>query len=327
MKQDKLTILPLHSIESNVLGENEVFDLGFGISVEKCKGLLKRTDKSLWNWEASKRDDKELEKWDICLVRRYQSDPGTGHPEQESINLLAYVLAHLRLINPHRDSVDDAIQLDKQTAGPTEYSIFQRHKASFRPNRFLCDCENLCWGIKRDHLIELKGFMPWIVEFFEHWSAYYPLWISLRFIEQTYLPNQDFRMVHLFTVMALEGLFCSEMSFGKKALTHRIPKLLGTGIDLYEPYHVDFFSLPRMELTADLIKDVYTLRNKIAHSDKLPEEWTKTKARAGLNESIPYFGQLHEAATSMVRLSWLTIIRKNLQKTFSDKQKMQDFLR
>lgn len=301
MMQDKMTIMPLHSAESDLLGKSGSFDLGFGISIEHCSTLLKATDTSLWSWEASERDEREIERWDICLVRRYQSDPSTGEAEQASVNLMAYVLAHLRLINPHRDSVDDNIQISKQSSGPHEYSVFQCSKAAQRPSRFLCDCENLCWGIERKHLDELKAFMPWIVDFFEHWSFYYPLWISLRFLEQTYLANQDFRMVHLFTVMALEGLFCSETSFGKKALTQRIPKLLGSGIDLYEPYQVSFFSLPQMSLTTDLIKDVYTLRNKIAHSDMLPENWTKTLVRDGLNEQIPYFAQLHEAAASIAR--------------------------
>jgi hypothetical protein len=121
-----------------------------------------------------------------------------------------------------------------------------------------------------------------------------------------------------------QGLFCGESSFGKKALTRRIPKLLGTGIDLYEAYRVDFLDLPKMELTVDLIKDIYTLRNKI---DALPEIWQNRIARSGLNEGITYLGQLPEAATSIGRLAWLKIIKERLQSTFSDKQKMQTYLR
>lgn len=67
------------------------------------------------------------------------------------------------------------------------------------------------------------------------------------FREEGYTPGHNLRTLHLFRVMALEGLFCTETSFGKKALTHRIPQLLGTGIDLYEPYHVDYLELPRFK--------------------------------------------------------------------------------
>src|SRR5690242_19680182 len=127
--------------------------------------------------------------------------------------------------------------------------------------------------------------------------------------------------------MALEALFSTESSFGKKALTRRIPKLLGTGIDLYEDYRVDFLDLPQMKLTVDLIKDVYTLRNKIAHSDVLPESWQNTIVRDGLNEGISYLGQLPEAAISIGRSAWMKILNEGLQDIFSDTQKMQAYLK
>jgi len=322
----KMTIVPLRSAEDNLLADNESVSLGFGMSVERCKKLLGDSNLWIWHHKASPFDKEEMDDWDICLVHRYQWHPVTGEPDEASAKLVAYVLAHLRLINPHRDSVDDYIQLEETTTGG--YNAFRCNKAAFRPNRFLSDCENLCWGINRTHLDELKSFMPWIVNFASNWELCYPLWISLFFIEQGYLSGQNFRTIHLFRVMALEGLFCSETSFGKKALTGRIPKLLGAGIDLYEAYSVDYFPLPQLELTVDLIKDIYTLRNKIAHSDVFPDAWRKRVVRHGLmNEAITYGDQLLEAATSICRLAWLKIIKDGLQSTFSDKVKMQAYLR
>ena len=324
--QQKITILPLHSAEHNLIADNEAFDLGFGVSVERCKDLLGSSDLSIWNHNRVQDDGEEINSWDTCLVHRYQSGPVTGERDDASITLLAYVLAHLRVINPHRDSPDDNIQLQEESPG-SAYSGFRCSKAVLRPNRFLCDCENLVTGINSIHLNELKTFLPWIADFSQNWKIYHPLWISMYFLEESHKPGHNLRTLHLFRVMALEGLFCSESSFGKKALTHRIPKLLGAGIDLYEAYRVDFLDLPQMELTVDLIKDIYTLRNKIAHSDALPEVWQDTIVRAGLNEGITYSGQLIEAATSIGRLAWLKIIREGLQSTFSDKQKMQAYLR
>ena len=77
----------------------------------------------------------------------------------------------------------------------------------------------------------------------------------MYFLEEGYRPGHNPRTLHLFRVMALEALFCTEYSFGKRALTHRIPKLLGLGIDLYEGYHVDYFHVPQMHLNVELIKD------------------------------------------------------------------------
>jgi hypothetical protein len=324
--RQKITIVPLRSAEPHLLADYEAFDLGFGVGVERSKELLASSDLWIWNHRRVQEDEAEINSWDTCLVHRFQSQPVTGEADEASTKLLAYVLAHLRIINPHCDSVDDNIQL-RQESAQARYSGYRCSKAASRPSRFLCDCENLISGINRDHLNKLRTFMPWIVDFAPHWNEYHPLWLSMYLLEETYKPGHDLRAIHLFRVMALEGLFCSESSFGKKVLGHRVSKLLGTGTDLYEAYRVDSWNLPRMELTADLIKDIYTLRNKIAHSDRLPEDWQKRAVRRGLNEEISYLGQLLEAATSIGRLAWLKILNEGLQSTFSDKQKMQAYLR
>lgn len=324
-RRAKVTIVPLRSADQAVLRTEEVYDLGFGVSVERCKTLLSDSDLWIWNHRKVQEDEDEINSWDTCLVHRYDSDFLSGDEDEASINLLAYVLAHLRLINPHRASVDDNVQLRWEPVSQ-RFSGVRCRKAAFRPNRFLCDCENLISVIKRDHVEELKTFMPWVFDFAKNWKTYYPLWLSLYFIEEGYKGGHNLRTHHLFRVMALEALFCTESSFGKKALTRRIPKLLGTGIDLYQPYNVDFFHLPKMNLTVDLIKDIYTFRNKIAHSDTLPEEWQNTIARSGLNGSIPYLGQLLEAAIAIGRLAWLKIMREGLQGTFSDKLRMHAYL-
>ena len=321
--RQKMTIVPLRSAEHHLLDDDLSLDLGFGVTVESCRGLLAGSDLWIWNHKHIQDDEDEINSWDTCLVHRYESDPLAGEHDEDSIKLLAYVLAHLRIINPHRDSVDDNIQLH---ADDGKFSGFRCSKAATRPNRFLCDCENLIAGINRGHLSELNTFMPWIVEFAPNWRNYYPLWLSLYLVEESYKIGHTLRTIHLFRVMALEALFCSERSFGKKALTRRIPKLLGTDLDLYQPYRADYFDLPKMHLTVDLIKDVYTFRNKIAHSDALPEEWQNAIARSGLNEPISYLGQLLEAAIALGRLSWLKIIRDGLQATFSEKQKMLAYL-
>jgi len=312
-------------VEHTFLEKPEPIDLGFGISVESCRELFADSDLWIWNHRQIQDDKDEIDSWNVCLVHRYAAEPITSNEDEASIKLLAYVLAHLRIINPHRDSIDDNIQLQWDPA-IQKYNGFRCTKAATRPNRFLCDCENLISRLNKNHFSELRTFMPWIIDFAGDWKTYYPLWLSLYFMEESYKPGHNLRIVHLFRVMALEALFCTDWSFGKKALTRRIPKLLGTGINLYEPYNVDFLSLPKMKLTVDLIKDIYTFRNKIAHSDVLPELWQTTIVRSGLNEGISYLGQLLEAAISIGRLAWLKIIKEGLQTTFSDKQKMQDYL-
>lgn len=324
-KQEKITIVPLRSADEDIRTIDGPVDLGYGVRVERWHKELASSDLSVWDYDAGKHAQERIRSWDICLVHHYESDAGTDENDGRSVNLMAYVLAHLRLIRPHRDSVDDYVQL-QYSRTQNRYEAFRCSRAATHPNRFLCDCEDLVFGISVADLRRLKPLMQWIVEFTRAWESYYPLWLFLHFFEQAYLPGNNLRTAHLFRVMALEALFCTEKSFGKKALTHRIPKLIGKGIDLYQPYTVDYFQLPELPLSLDLVGDIYTFRNKIAHSDSLPSSWLRTVVRGGLNYEITYLQQLLEAATSIGRLSWLRILKDGLQAVFSDKTKMQAYL-
>jgi|SRR5581483_10171966 len=61
-KTDKITIVPLRSAESTLLGAGESYDLGFGISVERCQKLLASADSFIWNHKGNPDDENELKK-------------------------------------------------------------------------------------------------------------------------------------------------------------------------------------------------------------------------------------------------------------------------
>ena len=70
---EKITLVPLHSVESGLLQEHETLDLGFGVSVESCKSLLGIADLGIWNHKQIQDDRDEIAAWNVCLVHRYQS--------------------------------------------------------------------------------------------------------------------------------------------------------------------------------------------------------------------------------------------------------------
>src|SRR5260370_40412230 len=125
--REKMTVMPLRSTEENLLAPDETIELGFGVSVERCRKMLAAADRFIWSHKKNPDDEKEIDSWDICLVHRFTSSSGTGEPETYSPDLLAYVLAHLRLINPHRDSIDDWLQLERES--PARYSGIRCAKA------------------------------------------------------------------------------------------------------------------------------------------------------------------------------------------------------
>jgi len=98
----KITIVPLRSACPNLLANNEAFDLGFDVSVERSKKLLAYADLWIWNHRRIQEDEEEINSWDTCLVHRFQSEPVTGEADEASINedsALLRLLAEKNKIN------------------------------------------------------------------------------------------------------------------------------------------------------------------------------------------------------------------------------------
>jgi hypothetical protein len=326
---EKLTVIPL--VDFNPFNSEKLppggFDLGFGVTVEDFSEHMAKLSLGVWKGAFSHDQMEDLQEWSTCLVRRYRAAPTIGPAENDSSNFLGYVIAHLRLIIPNRTSRTDELHL--QVTDSEELDAFSCSKSSFWPQIHLTDCEKAISGIKLEHLSKLKLWMPWISEFSKNWRKYYPLWVSLSFFEKFYTEFESFRARHLFRVMALEALLCSEQDkdYGRQALRSKIPKLLGWHYDLYSPYHHDLitFCPPELPLTDKLVDDMYTLRNKVAHGDQMPLDWDKTYRSGFVDGELPYSYVLCEAAGSILRLTWLKIISESLQKSFADKKRMQRF--
>jgi hypothetical protein len=305
------------------------FDLGFGVRVEDFSERMAKLSLGVWQRAFSEDQMKEIKNWSTCLVHRYQAPPTIGEAESDSGNFLGYIIAHLRLIAPNRTSRNDELYL--QVTGSGGLDPFRCSKSPFWPQIHLTDSEKVVLGISLSHLETLKSWMPWIVEFWRHWRAYYPLWVSLDFLEKFYLEYNSFRARHLFRVMALEALLCSEhdKDYGRQALKSKLPKLLGWHCDLYATYQNDLITarLPVLPLTDRLIDDMYTLRNKVAHGDQMPPDWMKEYRPGWVDQNVSYAAVLCEAAGSMLRLIWLKIVSEGLQQTFADKKRMQKFFR
>lgn len=84
--------------------------------------------------------------------------------------------------------------------------------------------------------------------------------------------------------------------------------------------------LPQLHHTDSLVEDVHSLRNKVAHAEAIPTEWTMTHRRQGSQGPLSYADVLCEAAGSMVRLIWLQIVTERLQSVFSDKKNLADMI-
>ena len=328
---EKLTVVPL--ADFGLFDPEKLpdcgYDLGFGLTVEDFSKHISELDLGVWERAFSEDQMAEIKNWTTCLVHKYRAVPTIGDAENSSSNFLGYVIAHLRLIRPNRTTRAD--QLHLRIAASGKLDAFSCSKSPFWPQVQLTDCEKAILGISMEHLGKLKSWMPWIADFHKNWRDHYPLWISLFFLEKFYTELDSFRTRHLLRVMALEALLCSdsEKDFGRQALKSKVPKMLGWHNDLYAQYEnkLILFKPEKLLLTDQLIDDMYTLRNKVAHGGEIPGDWMRRDFLRGWDQSLCYADVLCETAGSILRQIWLKIISDDLQTIFAHKKSMQKFFR
>jgi hypothetical protein len=118
---------------------------------------------------------------------------------------------------------------------------------------------------------------------------------------------------------AVEALFTTQTAGHKGSLVarERVKWFLGPNTSIYAPG--DFTSIdPHPDISiADVIGDLYELRNFIAHGDKVPDRFF-AQSRVSFEESVSLVGVLHEALSFIIRASLLRILDDNLLPHFAD---------
>jgi len=101
-RTSRKTIVPLQSIESNLLSEGPL-RLNEELSVEKVDGMFTLEHFNVWRDFLDLRSRKALAGTRFALVHCYHGDEVTGRKEEESKDLLFLAFTCLRLIKPTKD--------------------------------------------------------------------------------------------------------------------------------------------------------------------------------------------------------------------------------
>ncbi len=295
------------------------FHLGFGFEVRDVSSDLENLDLEVWKRFVSDKEREGVRGWSVCLVNKYREFV-RGDRERLVETLMHYVVAHLRLIVPNKTNADRFLRADVTTQGLDPLTL-TAHTESL----YLEDCEEMCAELRLVHLQKLRSWMAWIVGFRRRWKAFYPLFLSLYFAEMA-RREDDARVRHVLRVMALEALVSTDKIYGFKALRPKLPKLLGPQTDIYAQYrNSDQPFLPPLILLS-VLRDVCTLRNKVAHGDVIPNRWLARNCRQTIvGQQLNYCEELLEASTGMLSLTWQAIIDGHLQANFGSKDKMETY--
>jgi hypothetical protein len=139
---------------------------------------------------------------------------------------------------------------------------------------------------------EAGHFQDW------YWKARYSLWCS-----------------------ALEGLFTSQSAEHQGSLVakERIKWFLGESTSIYEAGDIPSFIRPQPKITVGaVVDDLYTVRNFIAHGDRVPDDFFQRKLRQGVGEDLSVLQVLLEALSFIIRKSLLRILKDNLLNEFAN---------
>src|SRR5260370_26616958 len=118
---------------------------------------------------------------------------------------------------------------------------------------------------------------------------------------------------------ALESIFTSRLPEHKGSLVakERIKWFLGATTCIYASGDILSFE-PQSKITiADVIDELYELRNCLAHGEKTPDTFFAVK-RPGLDQSLNLLEVLHEAISFIIRESLLRVLEHDLSNHFAD---------
>jgi hypothetical protein len=318
----RVTLYPIAAIARS--WEDEPFDESTlpativpDVTVENVAPMFKGDTWSLFEGEISKRDLEVLRGIKHAIVHRYSSRRyGTGELEQQSATLVHNIAACLRLIRPMRQyalvingplqadgtisiqSFDHPIHLMEIPYIQKGFSLRNRDVTEFQSvaSSFLDAMAGEYWKFRMPvSLYEAGHFQD------RFWKSRFFLWSS-----------------------AIEAIFTSQTSdrehSGSKVAKARVKWFLGANTKIYAPGDVPSF-MPQPEPTiADVIDDIYEVRNCIAHGDKVPDKFFVQASTAYERNRL---ATLEEAASFIVRASLLKILKDKLLHHFKGSTESQ----
>ena len=297
----------------------EVFD---GVFIEDVSSLMSPDEFDYCKQELGTNLIKHLESIKYALIHRYPSfeiDSTTGEMKFEaelagaSRDLIQQIVACLRLIRPF-------VQYPQFLGGSIGEGGRLYHIHFDHPIPFLSSLSSqILMAIRTQDAQQLKSIFPLFRTAME--GNYWKFKIAVDMFQSGYFQQTHWKVRFFMWTAALEALVTSHSSSqhrGSVVAKARIKELLGPNSLIYHPGDLSTYENDPKLTVNDVIDEIYCLRNHIAHGDKVPDYYSLTKGRDGLNGPINKIETLSEAVGSIARQSLLAILNKNLLTHFQD---------
>jgi hypothetical protein len=327
MPRPKLRVVPL--LNTFDLSKGRI-TLPSGFFIDDISGLITEETLQPFLRKLSQEDLENMLAWNLCVIHEFESDLTLGREELTSDLLMRFLVAMLRWISPTQTTdtlfaqgfVDKGKPLKFQLSSTKPCTTITVPQFAVRPQTiFLEDCEARIGRAVPEGFSVARPFFPMIerivADVINGSNAFVPIVVAVRLSEQAYL-DFDPQLRLMKRVMALEALFSTGDTYGKRALVSRVPEFLGERTLIYPttraPYSV-----------GGIISDICELRNAFAHGDTVPAKFLSTSPEpsvASVNVRS-YADVLREASAVILRRCLLKIFTDHLVEAFSDKVEME----
>jgi hypothetical protein len=126
---------------------------------------------------------------------------------------------------------------------------------------------------------------------------------------------------------ALESIYTTRHKehSGSKVAKERIKWLLGAQTKLYPSGDIPKFNTQSGLTVAEVLDDLYNIRNYLAHGDKIPDSYFDRILREGIGERLNVPAACTEALSFIIRAGLVEILRRGFPEHFSNANSSETF--
>jgi hypothetical protein len=259
----------------------------------------------------------ELERIKYAIIHRYPQhgpDADTGQylvdadQTQQSRTLVQQIAACLRIIRPvtvHADFCEGSVAEN----GELYHIGFNEPE----PN-FSLPVNQRLFSFRNEDLQMLRIYVPLFRSAMA--GPFWKLRMAVQMHDTGYFQANHWKIRFFLWASALEALFTSQNPnrehSGSRVAKERIKEVLGANTSVYPPEELCRLNSNPNLTVADVLGEIYCLRNHIAHGDKIPDYYYQTTGRPDLNGPLVRIDMLIENISFIVRRSILKILEGNL---------------
>jgi hypothetical protein len=294
------------------------------LTIEDISGLIPPEEfetykASIGSWAYDK-----LDYFKYAIVHRYpeyETDSVTGkyivgpHATHASWQIVRSASAVLRLLRPttqylglfHGEVREDGMFTRIGFDSPMDFVNNPVNQRNF--------------GFRTRDAQDLKTYLPLFLSAME--GPFWKFRMAVQMHESAFFQNDEWRAKFFLYTTAVESLFTTQSKraqhSGSLVATERIKFFLGANTTIYPPGELTSAYPPSCLTVADVVNEIYCLRNHIAHGDRTPTYYSEATGRPEIfGGNLTKYDTLLEAISFIIRHSLLKILRDNLLDRFGD---------